>query len=118
MTWRLQGRSRIMRFDEEVLVLQFAEITYVDGKPVKTLLSKNPVKANVQPLTGRELLLVPEHQRFLEQYWLFVPKEHAMSSGQVIERKGINYQVQDPLDWGSYQECRVTRVDVGAHANP
>lgn len=107
-----------MRYDEELFLLEFSPVIYVDGKSQQTLLSKTPFKASVQPLSGRDLLLVPEHQRFLEQWWVFVPKHHALSTGNVLHRNNVHYQVQETQDWGSYQECRIMRVDVGEYATP
>lgn len=131
MTWKLQGKSRIMNCDEELRRLVFKEPVYVDGKSVTELESKFCFKANVQPLNGRDLLLVPEHQRFIEQYWCFVPSPKTTYdgseqrffrnkgvTGEVIERNGINYQVQDIEYWGSYERARIMRVDVGYYANP
>ena len=118
MTWKLQGKSRIMTHDEELNLLVISPITYVDGKPQSSLLSKTSFPATVQPLSGRDLLLVPEHQRFLEQWWIFVPKPHVLNTGNIIHRKGVHYQVQETQDWGSYQEVRIMRVDVGNYATP
>jgi hypothetical protein len=121
-----------MRFDETLFKLVFSEVVYLDGKPVKTLLSKTPFKSNVQPLNGRELLLVPEHQRFIEQYWCFMPsprttydgseqdapKDYAPKVGDVVHRNNVHYQVQDIENWGSYQKVRIMRVDVGDYQTP
>jgi hypothetical protein len=107
-----------MRFDEELLRLEISPITYVDGKPQSQVITKHPFQANVQPLSGRDLLIVPEHQRFLEQWWIFVPLHHALTAGNIIHRKGIHYQIQETQSWGSFQECRMMRVDVGVEQTP
>lgn len=124
MTWALQGRSRIMGNDEELARLVFPPINYVDGKAVPREPERRRFRANVQPLNGRDLLLVPEHQRFLEQYWLYVPGEvfergnRAEGTGELVERAGLRFQVQSVEAWGGYQRVKVMRVDVGYHANP
>lgn len=118
MTWKLQDRSRIMRFDETLLRLEFAETAYVDGKLTATPISQIPFKANVQPLNGRQLLLVPEHQRFKEQYWCFVPDKTFEKTGEIIIRNTMKFQVQEIEYWGSYQRVRITRVDVGEETRP
>lgn len=126
MTWKLQGQSRIMRNDEVLTKLAF-EVTFVDGKSQNKLISEEPFNANVQPMSGRDLLLVPEHQRFLEQYWCFVPLKKSVDqpptpifnkTGEVVHRNGIHYQVQSIDYWGSYQRLRIMRVDVGDYATP
>lgn len=123
MTWKLQGKSRIMTNDETLVRLNFADDEYVDGKLQKRLASEEPFKGNVQPMTGRDLLLVPEHERFKEQYWCFVPKKVCgkwffEKTGDVIKRDCIAFQVQTVESWGSYQKVRIMRVDVGEYANP
>lgn len=128
MTWKLQAQSRIMWHDEELFRLRFSELIYIDGKATKRLLAQECFRANVQPLKGRELLLVPEHQRFLEQYWCFVPGkffERQGQDGDIIRRfcqepgvKDVHFQVQEIEYWGSYQKARITRVDVGDFQTP
>lgn len=125
MTWKLQGQSRIMWHDETLYRLEFNSEVYVDGKLTKVLTNREPFRANVQPMNGRDLLLVPEHQRFIEQYWCFVPGKFFNKTGEVIHRIGqepgkqdVHFQVQDIEYWGSYQRARIMRVDVGEYANP
>lgn len=125
MSWRLQARSRIMRFDEVLQRLVFSDITYVDGKPKMTLLAAEPFRANVQPLKGRELLLVPEHQRFTEQYWAYTQDRTFEKTGETVRRAQpgdtpvfVHFQVQEVEHWGSYQRVRIMRVDVGPYQTP
>lgn len=118
MTWKLQSRSRIMRFDETLLRITFSEPVYVDGKLQERQEFKVPFLANVQPLNGRDLLLVPEHQRFQEQYWCYVPEPYFEKTGEIVQRNCINFQVQEVESWGSYQRVRINRVDVGKLQNP
>jgi hypothetical protein len=111
-----------MRMDECLQRLCFSEPIYIDGKLQKKLVTKQDFKCNVQPILGRDLLLVPEHQRFEEQYWCFVPENFFDKSGEktgdVVLRNCIHYQVQAIEYWGSYQKARIMRVDVGEYANP
>lgn len=114
-----------MRFDEVLQRLTFSGITYVDGKPQITLLSSEPFRANVQPLKGRELLLVPEHQRFIEQYWCYTQEKMFEKTGDTIRRGQpgdtpifVHFQVQEVEHWGSYQRIRIMRVDVGQYQTP
>jgi len=118
MTWKLQGRSQIMMHDETLFRLIFSNAQYVDGKLTKIPSGREPFRGNVQPLSGRELLLVPEHQRFLEQYWVYTQERILEKSGEIVERACVNYQVQSIEYWGSFQKIRITRVDVGKNDNP
>lgn len=111
---KLQGKSRIIAYDEKVTACRECRVIYVDGKPVKKDLESFEVICNVQPLNGRELLLVPEGDRDLEQYNLFAEKlQFPLMVNDRIIRQGVNYQVQIIEDWGSFIKVRIVKNDVG-----
>jgi len=113
---KLQGRSRIMAKDEDILVLRHDTI-YVDGAPVAGPETERHIKANVQPLNGRDLLLVPEGDRFKEQYYLFTHDVLSRTTDRVY-RDGVNFEIQSIEQWGSFFRIRIMRIDVGVHATP
>lgn len=115
----LQGPSRIINYDEVLQVTRKGQMHRVDGKKV----FRNPtifeITCNVQPVDGRDLLLVPEADRFKEQYFLFTNNlEKPLLEQDLVTRNGANFQVQNVQTWGSFQECRIMRVDVGPEATP
>jgi hypothetical protein len=111
-----------MEHDETLERLVFRATNFEHGKAVNTLIRKDPFRCNVQPLNGRELLLVPEHQRFSEQYWAYVPisvnGKMFEKPGDVVLRGEVHYQVQEVEYWGSYQRVRLMRVDIGPYKTP
>lgn len=107
-----------MTKDETLSRIVYGNNVFVDGKLASRAQTSVPFKATVQPLNGRDLLLVPEHQRFQEQYWCYVPAPFFEKSGDVVIRNNIQFQVQEVESWGSYQRVRITRVDVGNPQNP
>lgn len=134
---KLQGKSQIMTKDEELRVWREGtyipkNVVYVDGKPIKRNGFGFRCRGNIQPINGRDLLLVPEGDRFKEQYIIFVPNTSiVVDQGQEIQdaptrllindrvmRLGVNYQVQEAEDWGSYTRARIMRIDVGPNATP
>lgn len=116
----LEGPSEIITSDERLTVYNDGQVIYLDGKPVKRDITSYQLTCNVQPLNGRDLLLVPEHDRFKEQYWVFTNEiEQPLKVNQRLIRNSISFQVQEVEQWGSYQRARIMRIDVGPYAtNP
>lgn len=110
----LQGRSRIIGHDEMVTLFR-GTVSFVDGKPVAQREAKSLIRGTVQPLTGRDLLLVPEGDRTKEQYWFWT--ECNVMLMDRIERCGVNFQVQGVQNWGSFNQARMMRIDVGQYSS-
>lgn len=109
---RLQGRSRIINYDEKILVRRDGDTRYVDGKPVSVDGVTFGIHANVQPVNGWDLMMVPEGDRLKEQYWVWTESELHLLKDHV-QRNGFWFQVQQIRPWGSYFQARIVRVDVG-----
>lgn len=124
MTWPLSGQSTILTGDETLPVWREGvevpeNVVYVDGKPIKRNGFSFEITCNVQPLAGRDLLIVPELDRFKEQWIVFMNQEQRplLVNDRVI-RNGINYQVQTTENWGSYTKARIMRIDTGPNQTP
>jgi len=74
---------------------------YVNGhlKPGATTVVAN-VKANVQPLTGAEILQLPEGDRIRQHKWAFARYEFKVND--IITYKGIKFEVQMVEDWSDF----------------
>lgn len=131
MTWKLQGPSTIITGDETLAVFREGtsigeKVVYVGGKPVKRDTMEFQMTCNVQPLSGRDLLLVEELDRTKEQYWVFSNNQQIpLQVNDRVVRKDlqtnnsrISYQVQSVENWGSYQKSRIMRIDTGPYASP
>lgn len=115
----LQGPSQIITGDEVLEVVRIGEVVYLDGKPVQRFKEQFKIICNVQPVEGRELLLVPEGDRYKEMYFVFTNNmEKLVLVNDKIVRQGVNFQVQSVQNWGSFQELRIMRYDVGPEATP
>jgi hypothetical protein len=112
----LQGPSEIMRTDTTVTVVRDGAVQYVDGKPVVARQTQFTVYGSIQPLVGRDLLLVPEGDRYREQYWIWTPNDLRINDRVIY--CGANYQVQTVQSWRSYNQVRIMRIDVGRNATP
>lgn len=113
----LQGPVHIITHDETLDVVREGEVIYVGGKPIKRKILDFQITCNVQPVEGKDLLLVPEGDRFKEQYWVFTNnEEQLLRDNDRIVRKGVNFQTQNVQTWGSFQECRMMRIDVGPYS--
>lgn len=124
----LDGPVELLDCDETLTVVRQGrlvdgDMTYVDGVPVSTHAPMTfDVICTVQPMGGRDLLLVPEAFRAKESLWLWARQEGLVSGGAVIDvadivlRLGRAYQVQSAEDWGSYSRCMLVAVDIGPYA--
>jgi len=85
----------------------------------------------VQPVNGKDLLLVPEHDRFKEIFYLYLDNKQFITNlgleqqavpaifvNDTVDRLGVKYQVQQVQNWGSYTRCMMWRIDVGPNATP
>lgn len=112
MTTALQGKSQLIQNDEQLCVTRWPATQYKDGKPVNL---SPPLKfmicGNVQPLSGKDLLIVPEGNRDKEQYWIFT--QARLELADKITRNGVNFEVQTSEGWGSFYQARIMRIDVG-----
>lgn len=126
---KLFGPSYIIDFDELLEVVREGtsipqDVEYVDGKPVKVDPVCFMVTCNVQPIQGRDLMLVPEMDRGRENYWLFTNNcDVPLQVNDRVNRKDlqtnstlISYQVQECQNWGSFQQVRLMRIDIGKNA--
>ena len=124
----LQGPSQIITNDEVLNVVRVGQLIYQDGKPLQRAVFNFQIICNVQPLEGRQLLLVPEGDRYKEQYWVWMNQcELPLEINDKILRPGLDlknqptlvpYQVQQIENWGSYTQARMVRIDVGPSENP
>lgn len=116
---QLQDRSQILDNDETLQLVR-VKTEYIDGKPYQQEVANFTFRCNIQPLNGRDLLIVPEGDRFKEQYWLYIPANShgVLHNTDRVVRCGINYEVQESEAWGSYSRARIMRIDVGPEATP
>lgn len=114
MTTGLSSDSQLMNNDETVYIVRQPldvpeSITYVDGKPVRDASQFDifPCKANVQPLSGKELERLPDGQQTDDQLYLWT-NNHAQAFwiGDLMERNGVKYQCEAVDAWGNYTRAR------------
>jgi hypothetical protein len=110
----LQAPSQIISTDEVLRVVREGCVRYVDGKPLKDKIKEFEIACNVQPLGGKDLLLVPEGDRTKEQYWLWTPT--AVEINDRVIRRELSFQIQTVEVWGSYAKARIMRIDVGEYS--
>jgi hypothetical protein len=129
---KLFGASQILKHDETICVYRTGSTWYVDGKPMKDDFIRFEIIGNVQPLNGRQLQMVPEHDRFKEQYWIYANNGQSVKNvGLDIEverpllrindrvlRLNSNFQVQEVENWGTYLRARIMKIDIGVNATP
>lgn len=109
-------KSYMIRHDELLTATRPGRTDYVDGKPLARAEVTYQFHCNVQPINGRDLLLVPEGDRYKEQYTVWT--EHPVQANDRIIRCDISFQAQSVEAWGTYFKVRMMRLDVGPRANP
>jgi hypothetical protein len=117
---QLFSPSRIINYDEELEVFRERSVVWVNGKAQDYDTCNFNIFCNIQPLNGRDLLLVPEGDRFKEQYWVWTDSKvdkYTLAPNDRIVRQGANFQVQTIEEWGNYNRARMVRIDVGPYAN-
>ena len=87
-----------------------------DGFPQAPVFETDSFIGNVQPLSGLEILQVPEGDRTREI--LNIWKEFELLAKDIVIRNGIDFEVQNPVDWIqpltrlSHKKVRIVKVDV------
>lgn len=116
--YQMRGTSRLLTQDERLPVVREGlrageDVVYVDGKPLKRAPQTFAIACHVQPLGGRDLLRVPEGDRFKEQFnvWSYAT-EHLTVNDRIL-RLGRVYNVESAEFWGRYVKARIMEVDVG-----
>lgn len=110
--------------DEIIVIYRRKDIVWKDGRPVWNTQAAMKFRGNVQPMTGKDLLLVPEGDRLKEPLWVWTNNDGNCGEGNSIEvndmmaRLNVNYQVQSTENWGSYTRSRMMRIDVGPDRTP
>jgi hypothetical protein len=92
------------------------------GRAIAGTVSTFSTPASVQPMTGRELLLLPEAQRGEETQWFFSPVEmrtrSATTAPDVVTIAGESWTVNHveswyyPVDGGRVWRCRIARRNI------
>lgn len=126
--WQLDGPVELLEADEAVEVVRQGRgapqnIAYVDGLPTASVPAlRFTIIATLQPMAGRDLLLVPEGFRDRESLWLWQAHriveqgEYRLDVADIVLYSGKGYQVQSSADWGSYTRSMLVACDTGAFA--
>jgi hypothetical protein len=125
--WRLDGPVELLECDETVDVIRQGRktpdcITYVDGVALAAAApTRVRVVATLQPMAGKDLLLVPEGFRDKETLWMWqahrieAQGDFRLDLTDLVLYSGKAYQVQSSEDWGSYTRSMLVACDTGAY---
>lgn len=128
--WKLEGPYRLLDFDETLVCLRQGrdaqlDVSYVDGLPYAAHPpSVNTITATWQPMTGKDLLLVPEafreenNARMWQRHYTPGAETFRVDVGDVIVRLGKAWQIKTVMDWGDYTETVCRQIDVGLLSGP
>lgn len=117
----MQGSVYLMRQagpSQTLTVFRAGRVIYIDGIASEQKVTSYDITGNVQPLNGKDLLLVPEAQRTRDNILIFTEQnEKTPALNDRIYVDGGYYQVQNVENWGSYTKLRATREDTGPKAS-
>jgi len=88
-----------------------------DGFPASPQIENGSGKGSIQPLSGNEILQVPEGDRTRQLFNIYTATE--LKHEDVVIFKGARYEVQPFEDWTTSGDCisyfkvRVAKIDVG-----
>jgi hypothetical protein len=99
-----------------VVVVRYKEVEYIDGLPTKPEETRFDATASVQPVTGQELLQVPEGDRHREHIYLFTKDDIRLDDTIIYAER--EFEVQRVDDWEdqglalAHRRCRAVLKDV------
>lgn len=99
---------------EAITVTRTAVGSYVAGRYVPGSAQDMDAAGNIQPLTGKELLQLPEGERQRQAKKIYTA--FALENGDVVTRAdGIRYEVQAVEDWTEFNQphykARLMRIE-------
>lgn len=86
-------------------------ISWFEGIPYSDKKTDFEIRCIVFPLSGKELLLVPEGDRYRTNVWIYT--QDNLKNNDVVIYKDEPYEVQSIQNWGSFIQARGMRIDVG-----
>lgn len=126
--WELDGDIELIELDETVDVVRLGtgvpeDVTYIDGVAAQTHRPlRVSITATLQPVSGRDLMLLPEAFRSKESLAMWqatrTPAQAALRVNvqDLVVRQGRAYQVQNATDWGTFIKATLVEVDLGVYA--
>ena len=84
-----------------ITISRKADSTYVNGHPVDEAETNPEIKANVQPLSGDEILQLPEADRQKDVKKLFSTSEILVND--IVPYNSKNYEVQKVRDFSDHR---------------
>lgn len=126
--WELDGGIELIELDETVDVVRLGtavpdDVTYIDGVPADTHRPlRVSITATLQPMSGRDLQMLPEAFRSKESLNMWQATRTAAQAAlrvnvqDLVVRQGKAYQVQNATDWGTFIKATLVEVDLGAYA--
>lgn len=106
----LEQKVNLLSGATKVELHRKGKTTYEKYEPVTGPDKVIVITANVQPVMGRELLMLPEGEREREQYFVF--SRDKICSDDVIVWCGRRFEVRVVEPWQTHYEARMALIDV------
>lgn len=96
---------------QEISVRREFKVNWSEGLPYAMDVKTFCFRGVMFPITGKELLLVPEGDRFRQNIWVFTQGD--LRDNDLVTFCNNPYEVQTVEEWGSFKRARAMRMDVG-----
>jgi hypothetical protein len=107
----LGKRIKLMVFSCEICMERPGPVEFVRGKPVVVGKSeKFTILGNIQPVSGNDLLQMPEADRRSHHKYIYTRDRVEMNDIATIN--GKQWETQEIEEWGPYLQVRVVLKDV------
>lgn len=95
---------------EKLNVRRYGSVDWVKGRPENQKCEEFCIVANVQPLTGKEVLKLEEGERTKDHLNLWTKGD--IRKKDVVKRCNELYEVQNVEMWQSHRKARMVLIDV------
>lgn len=104
----------------DAIVTRHVSVGLIDGRKVDPRVERFSVKASITPITGKDIRRLGEGQissgskLIITPRELFTVKSSDCRIADVLEYKGVSYQISVAKDWydlGGFYECVGTQVE-------
>ena len=106
----LKPPVQLLRHGEKLCVDRPGERKFVKGRAENRICETFEITANVQPVTGFELLQMPEGER--ERQHIDIWTRCPIKVRDVVQRDCYRYEVHWVEQWGPYNKARARLTDV------
>ncbi len=110
MSYRFHVRQARLLTQQKATLTRYGKGEYVQGVYEQGNKSCIEIRASIQPITGHELMSMPEGERTRSHFNVFTTTK--LKNEDLINYKGKVYEVRTVEDWDEYSLGKAVLKDV------